>query len=79
MPGKVTQMSKMCEGFARAVAKEVGISYSKAREVYPRGLAPKTVYLNGYEESPVDHCVHCARANALLKYGVKGKSQEVEE
>lgn len=68
----MTKSNPMCKSFAVVCAQDCGVSYRKAAEKYPRAADPNRVYVNGCETQG-GHCVHCARAEALIKYRMDGK------
>ena len=56
-----------CEQFARLVARQHGLTYDDAVKKYPRGYAKNSAYVGN--NLKVGHCVHCARADAILSEG----------
>ena len=77
MLGVEINMPGRCETFAKALAKEYGITYAKAREVYWR-RSNKEVWVGavGPIHTVRGHCVHCARADAIARYPPKVVKQK---
>lgn len=55
---------KKCEQFARIITKNNGMTYAEARRKYPMGPYKGSVYIDNCR-TRTDHCVHCARIEAM--------------
>ena len=55
-----------CYDYAYNVAKQKGLSYQKATKMFPMGYNRKSVYIDKVNIHEA-HCVHCARAEVLIK------------
>ena len=56
-----------CQDYAYQLSKQKGLNYQQATKLFPMGYKRNSVYINN-NEILEGHCVHCARADALLKY-----------
>jgi hypothetical protein len=61
-------MTSRCERYVRSLSKVRGVPYSKVRKDFPRGPYAKSVYTPSGEVVEHTHCIHCARAEALMDY-----------
>ena len=63
----MTKPNLMCKPFAKTMAKQFNMTYSEATKKYPKACESDSVYLQDGCSTKSAHCIHCARAEAMIK------------
>ena len=71
----MTKPKPMCIPYAKLMAKQFNMSYADATKKYPRSCNANEVYLQDGCSTISEHCVHCARTEAMIKEEKRGDEQ----